>query len=71
MVSPVAVVVDSAADDLRAALRSIDGRPYPAYRDIENVEYDFGRFSLVVQHVQSDPFASRSFETEGVSPRPV
>ena len=46
------------AEELRSTLQSMDGRPYPAYRDLENVEYDFGgRFSLVVQKVQSDPFA--------------
>ena len=48
------------ADELRAALFRLDGKPYPAYHDVENIEYDMGRFSLVVQKVQSDPFAPPS-----------
>jgi len=50
----------SGGDELRATLLRIDGRPYPAYNDIKDVEYDLGRFSAVVQHVQSDPFAPPS-----------
>ena len=46
--------------ELRAALLQIDGRPYNAYRDIERVEYDMGRFTLVCDKVQSDPFAPPS-----------
>ena len=43
----------SGGDELRATLLRIDGRPYPAYNDIKDVEYDLGRFSAVVQHVLS------------------
>jgi len=50
----------SGGAELRATLLRIDGRPYPAYNDIKDVEYDLGRFSAVVQHVQSDPFAPPS-----------
>jgi len=50
-----------AARELRDELHRIDGRPYPAYRDLEACEYDFdGRFSIVLQHCQSDPFAPPS-----------
>ena len=45
--------------DLRARLREIDGRGYPAYRDIQG-EYVFPRFTLFVDHVQGDPYASPS-----------
>jgi hypothetical protein len=43
--------------DLFDTLRRIDGRPYGAYHDLEGAAYDMGRFQLVVQHAQSDPFA--------------
>jgi len=45
--------------DLRQRLRSIDGRGYRAYQQIEG-EYRFPRFFLAVDHVQGDPFASPS-----------
>lgn len=44
---------------LRSALRRIDGRPYPAYKDIRGV-YEFDDFDLEILHVQGDPFASPS-----------
>ena len=50
----------SSSDELRSALFRIDNKAYPAYHDIENVDWDFGFFTLVVQHVQSDPFAPPS-----------
>ena len=46
--------------EMRASLLQIDGRPYNAYRDIEGVEYDMGRFTLICDKVQSDPFAPPS-----------
>ena len=46
--------------EMRGALLQIDGRPYSAYRDLEGVEYDMGRFTLVCDKVQSDPFAPPS-----------
>ena len=47
------------SDDLRRTLGRIDGRGYKAYRDIQG-EYDFGEFSLHIDHVQGDPFAAPS-----------
>ncbi|UCF38860.1 MAG: ABC-ATPase domain-containing protein [Acidobacteriota bacterium] len=45
--------------DLVSALRRIDGRGYKAYKDIAG-EYDFGEFTLSIDHVQGDPFAAPS-----------
>jgi predicted ABC-class ATPase len=47
------------SEELRTNLRRIDGKGYKAYKDIEG-HYEFGRFSLSVDHVQGDPFASPS-----------
>jgi predicted ABC-class ATPase len=47
------------ADDLRRTLVRIDGRGYKAYKDIAG-DYDFGDFTLHIDHVQGDPFASPS-----------
>ncbi|MFB4202622.1 ABC-ATPase domain-containing protein [Arhodomonas sp. KWT2] len=44
---------------LQAALQRIDGKGYKAYRDIEG-EYAFDAFTLVVDHVQADPYAAPS-----------
>ena len=46
-------------EDLRKILKRIDGRGYKAYRDIEGI-YSFGKFTLFIDHVQADPFASPS-----------
>ena len=46
-------------DDLRRTLSRIDGRGYKAYKDIQG-EYDFGEFSLYIDHVQGDPFSAPS-----------
>ena len=46
-------------EELRRTLSRIDGRGYKAYKDLEG-SYDFGRFSLHVDHVQRDPFAAPS-----------
>lgn len=40
-------------------LRRIDGRGYPAYREIQGA-WTFPNFTLWVDHVQGDPFASPS-----------
>ncbi len=45
--------------ELRSTLQRIDGRPYPAYKDIRGV-YDFEFFGLSIDKVQGDPFASPS-----------
>ncbi len=46
-------------EQLRQTLARIDGRPYPAYRDLTGA-YAFGRFVLHVEHVQPDPYAPPS-----------
>ena len=43
--------------DLERTLRRIDGRGYKAYKDIKGV-YDFPGFTLAIDYVQGDPFAS-------------
>lgn len=45
--------------DLVRILERIDGRGYKAYNDIRG-SYDFEFFTLFVEHVQRDPFASPS-----------
>src|SRR5579884_1409415 len=40
-------------------LRRIDGRSYGSYREIEG-RWVFPQFTLVIDHVQSDPFAPPS-----------
>ena len=59
---PAAVANDarlprSPESSLRSLLLRMDGKPYPAYHDLEQFEWDFGKFTLVVQKAQSDPFA--------------
>lgn len=51
--------MSSTQDDLKRILSRIDGRSYPAYKDIAGA-YEFPHFTLVVDHVQGDPFASPS-----------
>ncbi|GAB4255307.1 MAG: ABC-ATPase domain-containing protein [Deferrisomatales bacterium] len=46
-------------DDLQRTLSRLDGGPYPAYKDIRG-SYEFPDFTLVVDHVQGDPFAAPS-----------
>lgn len=45
--------------DLRAILTRIDGRGYKAYKDVRG-EYEFDLFTLIIDHVQGDPFAAPS-----------
>lgn len=47
------------SNDLRTALRSIDRKSYPAYKSLAG-SYQFPGFSLFIDHVQGDPFASPS-----------
>ncbi|NOY00858.1 MAG: ABC-ATPase domain-containing protein [Verrucomicrobia bacterium] len=49
-------------DDLSQILRRIDGRGYPAYKDLQNCSYHStdGKFELLIDHVQGDPFAAPS-----------
>jgi predicted ABC-class ATPase len=46
-------------EQLRRTLTRIDGRPYGAYADLTGA-YDYGRFTLFVEHVQPDPYAPPS-----------
>ena len=46
-------------EDLRRILSRIDGKGYKAYKDIQGC-YDFAGFSLYIDYVQGDPFASPS-----------
>ena len=46
-------------NDLAKLIRRIDGRPYPAYKDLRG-RYDFGKFTLSIERVQGDPFAAPS-----------
>ena len=45
---------------LRSLLGRIDGRPYGAYKDLRDGEFDLGPALLRVLHVQGDPFAAPS-----------
>lgn len=45
--------------DLQGILHRIDGRGYPAYKDIRG-SYTFDDFTLIIDHVQGDPFAAPS-----------
>ena len=46
-------------DDLRRTLRRIDGRSYPAYRDLKG-NWRLPLYTLAVRRVQGDPFAAPS-----------
>jgi predicted ABC-class ATPase len=45
--------------DLQRILHRIDGKGYPAYKDIRG-NYEFDEFTLFIDHVQGDPFAAPS-----------
>lgn len=47
------------ARDLQTSLHRIDGRSYPAYRDLKG-RWHLGECTLTIDHVQGDPFASPS-----------
>lgn len=47
------------ARQLEQEILRLDHRGYPAYRDLKG-SWDFGDYSLWIEHVQSDPFASPS-----------
>ncbi len=46
-------------DRLEALLRRIDGRPYPAYKELKG-RWRVGELSIAVDHVQGYPFAAPS-----------
>ena len=45
---------------LREILRGIDGRGYGAYKELSGQRFAFDVFTLNIDHVQGDPFASPS-----------
>lgn len=47
------------SSDLQILLRNIDRRGYPAYKETRGA-YGFGSYTLSIDHVQGDPFASPS-----------
>lgn len=47
------------SEDLRERLIRLDGKPYPAYKGVKG-RYDCGHYTLSIDHVQGDPFASPS-----------
>ena len=47
------------SEELRASLRDIDRRSYPAYKSLKG-SWSFGRYCLNIEHVQGDPFAAPS-----------
>lgn len=47
------------AEDLKQLLYRIDRKGYPAYKETRG-SYRFGKFTLVIDHVQGDPFAAPS-----------
>ncbi len=47
------------AEELRAGLRAIDHRSYPAYKSLAG-SWSFGSYILHIEHVQGDPFAAPS-----------
>ncbi len=46
--------------ELRALLRRIDGRGYGAYRELRGAAFEVQGVSLLIDHVQGDPFAAPS-----------
>jgi predicted ABC-class ATPase len=46
-------------ESLQRHLRQLDNRGYKAYKDIQG-NYDFSEFTLIIDYVQGDPFASPS-----------
>ncbi len=47
------------SEALKRELERIDGKSYRLYKELEG-EYDFGSYTLSIDHVQGDPFASPS-----------
>ena len=46
--------------ELQRDIERIDGRPYPAYRDLRDRAYAVGPYRLRFEHIQGDPFAQPS-----------
>ncbi|KAK9844049.1 hypothetical protein WJX81_003003 [Elliptochloris bilobata] len=51
--------VQGSVQDLQRALREREGRPYPAYHDVEGA-WSFPEFLFVLDRAQSDPYAAPS-----------
>ena len=51
--------MSSTMADLQRLLNRLDGKGYPAYKDIRG-NYNFKYFTLFIDHVQGDPFAAPS-----------
>ncbi|KAI0352187.1 hypothetical protein OH77DRAFT_1428719 [Trametes cingulata] len=47
------------SENLLRKVRSLGGKSYPAYRDLQGT-WDYPTFRLVVDHIQSDPYAPPS-----------
>jgi len=47
------------SQELKIYLDKIEGKSYRLYKDLEG-QYDFGTYTLSIDHVQGDPFASPS-----------
>lgn len=58
-------------EDLQDELQRIDGRPYPAYRDITGTWSLGDGWTLLIDKVQGDPFASPSRLRMRTSSNPV
>src|SRR5262245_14225272 len=46
--------------ELQAVLERLEGRPYPAYRDLRGMAFEVDGQRLCFEHVQADPFAAPS-----------
>lgn len=55
--------------ELRAVLERLEGRPYPAYRDLRGPAFVIDGHRLTFDHVQPDPFAAPSRLRVEVAPR--
>ncbi|MCD4748029.1 MAG: ABC-ATPase domain-containing protein, partial [Thermoanaerobaculales bacterium] len=45
---------------LRSILLGFEGRNYKAYKELQGDTFEFERFSLIIDHVQGDPYAAPS-----------
>lgn len=52
-------MVSATDGQLRQTLYALDGKGYPAYKDLRG-DYSFSGFDLHIDHVQGDPFAAPS-----------
>jgi len=53
------IITMKSSNELRSMLRSVDHKSYPAYKSLAGI-YQFPHFTLSIDHVQGDPFASPS-----------